>query len=293
MPMIPACAMLARSMDPEPPQTTLSATGGPPLLRHLRRGTLGLLVILLLATIGILTWARLITPADPAARRALDSDDSIIVSRGDWISFRSRDSEAAVGVVVYPAARAEPAAYAPMLRRLAVDGYFVVLTPMPLNLAFLAPDSARRVMAQHPEISRWVLIGHDLGGKVAAWFAGRHPGEVTGLVLWAASPPPGVNLSREPWPVLSIGGSADTITPPDNLLAGRSRLPPTTRYVEIPGADHWSFGNFEPAVPAAARPREEEQQAAILDATEALLAGIDTGREDASPTLLQSPAPVR
>jgi len=285
--------MLARSMDPEPPQTTLSATGGPPLLRHLRRGTLGLLVILLLAAIGVLTWARLITPADPAARRALDSDDSIIVSRGDWISFRSRDSEAAVGVVVYPAARAEPAAYAPVLRRLAMDGYFVVLTPMPLNLAILAPDSARRVMRHHPEISRWVLIGHDLGGRVAAWFAGRHPSTVAGLVLWAAGPPPGVNLSREPWPVLSIGGAADTLATPEHLLAGHSRLPPATRYVEIPGADHWSFGDFDPALSAAAPPREEEQRTAILDATEALLAGIDTGREDASPALLQSPAPVR
>jgi len=40
----------------------------------------------------------------------------------------------------------DPRAYAPAARALAEEGYLVVIVPMPLNLAVLAPGRAAEVM---------------------------------------------------------------------------------------------------------------------------------------------------
>lgn len=244
------------------------------LLRHLQQTTLILLGSVLIGTIVIVAWARVTVPADPVSLVALDSDDSVIVSRSDWISFRPRDVDPAIGIVFYPDAKAEPAAYGPILHRLATDGFFVVLAPMPLNIALFAPNTARRVMNQYPEIPKWVLAGHGIGGMAASIFASRHPEYLSGLILWAAYPAVVSDLSGAPWPALSIAGAVDVISTPSNLAATRMRLPKVTRYLEIPGADHWGFGNFNTARSTATIPRAQQQQK-IIEATEALLSEIE------------------
>lgn len=246
----------------------------PALLRRLQHTTLILLGCALLGIIAMVAWARVTVPAEPESLVALDSDDSVIVSRGDWISFRPRDIDPAVGMIFYPGEKAEPAAYGPILHRLATDGFFVVLAPMPLNVALFAPNTARRVMDDYPAIRKWVLAGHGIGGMAAAIFASRHPEDLSGLILWAAYPTLISDLSGAPWPVLSIAGSLDVISTPNKLAATRTRLPEATRYLEIPGADHWGFGNFSSIRSTATIPRDQQQLQAI-EATEALLSEFD------------------
>lgn len=244
------------------------------LLHRLQHTTLILLGCALLGIIAMVAWARVTVPAEPASLVALDSDDSVIVSRGDWISFRPRDIDPAVGMIFYPGEKAEPAAYGPILHRLATDGFFVVLAPMPLNIALFAPNTARRAMDDFPEVRKWVLAGHGMGGMAATIFASRHPEDLSGLILWAAYPALISNLSGAPWPVLSIAGSLDAISTPTKLAAARTRLPEATRYLEIHGADHWGFGNFNPARSTATIPRDK-QQLQTVEATEALLSEIE------------------
>ena len=80
---------------------------------------------------------------------------------------------------------------------------------MPLSLAVFDPNAAQEVIAAHPEIQRWVIGGHLLGGTMAAQFAHAHPGSVTGLVLWASYPPSSADLSRSGLRVLSIYATQD------------------------------------------------------------------------------------
>lgn len=238
---------------------------------------------LLVACIALLVWARQVAPADPAARFALDPDDVVTVSRDDWIVFRPGDSDPTVGLIFYPGGKAEPAAYAPLLRNLAAQGYLVVMTPMPLNLALLAPERAERIPPRFPEIRTWVIAGHSLGGVMAARYAERHRDNIAGLVLWASYPAESSDLSHTSMPVLSVFGTADTLTTPAKIAATRHLLPPATRFVGIEGGDHWNFGNFAPGRETAQISRDE-QQGEILQATGAFLQelvperAVDPGR---------------
>ncbi len=129
-----------------PPLMSACATAGRVLLRGLRQTLLIALGAALLGTIGLVAWARVVAPADPAASMAMDSDDNVIVAREDWISFRPRDSESQIGVIFYPDEKTEPAAYGPVLHRLAADGYLVVLALAIFRLS-PAPSTAATTSA--------------------------------------------------------------------------------------------------------------------------------------------------
>jgi pimeloyl-ACP methyl ester carboxylesterase len=234
---------------------------------------------ILIACIALLVWARQVAAADATARFAMDSDDVVAVSRDDWIVFRPGDNDPSAGFIFYPGGKAEPAAYAPLLRDLAAQGYLVVMTPMPLNLALLAPERAARVFPRFPEIRTWVIAGHSLGGVMAAEFAERHPEDIAGLVLWASYPADFSDLSGTALPVLSVSGTADALTTPGKIEASRRLLPPDTRFVAIAGGDHWNFGDFAPGQGTAQISRHEQQDL-ILQATGAFLQGLLAGRTD-------------
>jgi pimeloyl-ACP methyl ester carboxylesterase len=241
--------------------------------RWVRRLLIGLACALLGAVIALLIWARQTAAADPAARFALDSDDAVIVSRNEALIFRPRDTDPSVGLVFYPGGKAEPAAYAPILRNLAAQGYLVVMPRMPLNLALLAPGRALRLTPRFPEIRHWVIAGHSLGGVMAAELADAYPAAIAGVVLWASYPAGFTDLSDSSLPVLSVHGTADALTTAAKVEHARARLPAATRFVRIEGGDHWNFGNFAHDSGSATISRDE-QQAAILEATAAFLASI-------------------
>ena len=78
----------------------------------------------------------------------------------------------------------EPSAYAPVLRQIAEEGYLVVITPMPLNLAIFNTGAADSVIESYPEITTWILAGHSLGGASAGIYANTNPAIIDGLALW-------------------------------------------------------------------------------------------------------------
>lgn len=237
--------------------------------RSLRQLSAAVSLLFAVAVVSLIVWAREITAADPTAEEALASNQSVMVRNEEWIILQPRDLDPLTGVIFYPAARADPVAYAPILSRIAADGYLVVITPMPLNLPVLAPQRARRVMARFPAVRQWVIAGHRLGGAVAAAFASERPQRLAGLILWAAYPVfddlSGGNLAT-----LCIYASLDTLTTPGDVSQARRRLPADTSYVEVVGGDHWNFAHFQPQ-PGTALISREDQQAQIVEATLAFL----------------------
>lgn len=234
--------------------------------RWLRRIGAALTLLLALGTVTLVVWARQVTTADPAATGALSGNDAVAVQRDDWISFQPRERDPTGGVIFYPGGKADPQAYAPILTRIAAEGYLVVLTPMPLNLAMLAPDRAESVIARYPAIKRWVIAGHSLGGVLACTFASDHQDTLSGLVLWASYPASMDDLSGAALPTLSIYATRDALTRPEDIERARNLLPEDTSYVEVAGGDHWNFGHFAPGRGTADISREEQQDR-IVDAT--------------------------
>jgi pimeloyl-ACP methyl ester carboxylesterase len=170
----------------------------------------------------------------------------------------------------------DPRAYAPTARALAEEGYLVVIVPMPLNLAILAPGRATEVMADLPGIERWAVGGHSLGGAMAANYVHSNPEAAHGLVLWAAYPTASDDLSGYQLAASSIYGTRDGLATPDEIDASRPLLPPDTLWVAMEGGNHAQFGWYGPQPgdnePAISR---EEQQAQIVAATLQLLQQVD------------------
>jgi pimeloyl-ACP methyl ester carboxylesterase len=133
-------------------------------------------------------------------------------------------------------------AYAPLLRAIAEQGYLVVLTPMPLNLAVFGIETAGLVLPAFPEIQRWAVGGHSLGGSMAAQYVTNHPGQVAGLVFWASYP--AASMVDNPAKVVSISASNDGLATPAKIADSHHLLAPTTSYVVIAGGVHAQFGSY-------------------------------------------------
>jgi len=184
-----------------------------------------------------------------------------------WLVFRpARAPLPDAGLIFYPGGFADPAAYAPILRRIAAAGYLVVATPAPFDLEILAPDQALDVMEAYPQVRSWTLAGHSMGGAVAGLFAAAYPQRLSGLVLWAAYPFDNPELAACGLPVTSIYATKDAFSTVGEIEAGRQYLPPDTRYVPIEGGDHYQFGSFADA-PVNADISREQQQRQVVDAT--------------------------
>jgi hypothetical protein len=232
---------------------------------------IGVVLALSLAVGGFAGWALATASPMPQALAALQSDSRVSVDSSRWLVFQPVDRQAETGLIFYPGARVDIRAYAPALRSLAGSGYPAVCVPMPLNLAFLGKDRASEVMVAYPAVSRWVMVGHSLGGSFAAVYAGENLQKVRGLVLWASYPPDGA-LATSSLPVVSIYASRDGLATPAKVLASQPLLPASARFVEIEGGNHAQFGWYgsQDGDNAPAIPRDE-QQVKVVAATRALL----------------------
>ncbi len=203
-------------------------------------------ILLAAALAGFVIWAEAANPIMPEATAALQSDDAVTVESGADLVFTPVLTAAAsaptVGVIIYPGGRVDARAYAPYARGLAQGGYLVVITPMPLNLAVLAPSRALEVMDAHPEITTWAIGGHSLGGAMAANFAANYPQKIAGVFFWASYPAGGDDLSQQNIKVVSVYGTRDGLATPEKVLASKPLLPPDTLFVPVPGGNHAQFG---------------------------------------------------
>lgn len=235
-----------------------------------------LLIPLVVAGILGITGGIVLRPM-PEALDALESGDGVEVVTEPWLAFRPVGTQPTVGLIFYPGARADARAYAPIARDIAGGGYQVVVVPMPLNMAIFDPDAAGRVIETYPDIERWVVGGHSLGGAVAASFARNHPDLVDGLVVWAPyyllkCP----DLSGTDLVAVTIYGTLDGLIPLTRVEASRPCLPADARWIAIEGGNHAQFSWYggQTSDNPATITREMQQKEAI-SATLSLLATLE------------------
>jgi pimeloyl-ACP methyl ester carboxylesterase len=244
-----------------------------------KRLLLVLAIVLIAAMVAFVIWGS--TPARPMAeaQAALTPDAQVGIETEPWLVFAPASEPKDTGLILYPGGRVDPRAYAPTATAIARAGYPVVIVPMPLNLAVLGAGRADEVIAAFPEITRWAIGGHSLGGAMAATYAHDNPAAVQGLVLWAAYPAGGANLSgRTDLAVTSIWGTLDGVATPEDIEGSKALLPPQTVYVPIEGGNHAQFGWYGPQNgdnPATIS--HLDQQAQVVSATLQLLEQVGAG----------------
>lgn len=241
-------------------------------VKLLKRVLLGLLIVIVLATLGFVIWAETPLPAAPEALSALESDSKVTVTTDDYISFQPVNVKLATALVFYPGGRVDYRAYSVPLRKIAEQGYLVVLLPVRLNLAFFDVQAADNAIMDFPEIQHWVVGGHSLGGVAASLYASRK-NNLDGIVFWASYPANDA-LKNTDMKVLSIYGTRD-MGGMESFDASRANLPAGTEFVVIDGGNHGQFGDygFQPGDNAADISRAD-QQSQVVEATVKFLASL-------------------
>ena len=189
--------------------------------------------------------------------------------KGDLV-WAPEDAEA--GLIFYPGGKVDHAAYAPLMEALADRGILCVVMEMPFHLAVLDMDAAAGIQSQHPEVERWYIGGHSLGGSMAAAYLEQCEENYEGLILLASYST--ADLRESGLDVLSIYGSEDGVMNRENYEEYRRNLPENFRELVIDGGCHAGFGLYgaqegdgDPAITA------EEQIAITAEAIAEMVGG--------------------
>ena len=179
----------------------------------------------------------------PAAQTA-SADPSLHEKTLDHGDIALEPENASVGVIFYPGGKVEETAYLPLLRALAQKGVLCMLCKMPFRLAVLDLHAADDARAQFPDIGRWYIGGHSLGGVMAAEEVAKHPGAYSGLFLLGAYST--ADFTGQNLPVLSLVGSEDRVLDREKYEQNRGNISENLREIEIDGGCHAGFGAYGP-----------------------------------------------
>ena len=149
---------------------------------------------------------------------------------------------------------------------------FVLVRP-PLNFSLFYSAAAQGALAQFPDMQKWILVGHSLGGVAAAQYVAKNPEDVDALVFLSSYP--ASDLSSFAGAALSIVGSEDKVLNRVAYEEGRAWLPSTAQELVIAGGNHAYFGNYGAQKgDGAASILREDQQRETVDAIVSLAEGL-------------------
>lgn len=198
-----------------------------------------LVLLLIVCTIYLETYYRADTDAIEASFPAKRGISEQTLDNGDMIFSRPR---AKVGLIFYPGGKVEHTAYVPLMRELAASGVNCVLCRMPFRLAVFDLHAADAARDACPDVERWYIGGHSLGGVIAASELKAHPGVYEGLILLGSYATE--DLSAEPIRALSIYGSEDRVLNLKKYDQSRGNLPNDLTEFIIDGGCHAQFGMY-------------------------------------------------
>ncbi len=203
----------------------------------------GLAALLSLVVLGSLVYLVPATAA-PDAVAAMAGTPAVRVSESPTrITLTPTGRAPAAGLVFQPGAKVDPRAYVPLLQQVSAAGYLVVIVKQPVDIGFLAIGDPADVVAGHPEVTRWAVGGHSLGGVAGSVYAARPDAGVRGLLFWASYPLTSL-ADRTDLVVASVSGTADGLSTPADIEASRAKLPPATVFTAVPGGVHAYFGDY-------------------------------------------------
>lgn len=168
------------------------------------------------------------------------------------------------GIVFYPGGKVDEKAYAPMLIELANEGYEVYLVKMPAKLAIFGMNAADDIFEKASHIEEWTMMGHSLGGAMAASFSASHDEEVEALVLLAAYSTE--DLKGLDLDVYSFYGTEDKVLNMEKYAEYRENLPEDVVEEVIEGGNHANYAHYGAQEgDGEALITREEQQECVLD----------------------------
>ena len=100
---------------------------------------------------------------------------------GDYYFYGDSD----VGFIIFNGAKADERGYAYIAKLLHDAGHTAVLPKSKFHMSSFETDHGMEIMKNHPEIKKWFLTGHSLGGLPVSQIAAQQPEGLKGIAFLA------------------------------------------------------------------------------------------------------------
>ena len=181
--------------------------------------------------------------APDEVRESVRANENVTVSEeyGGFVVSDADPETERLGIVFYPGGRVAPDAYLPTAARIAERANVTVVVPkLRANLAVLSIGRADAVIAGQPNVSRWVVGGHSLGGAMACRYAGNNPDAVDGVLLVGAY----CDQPVRGMAALAVLGTRDAVLNREAFADNRGNLPANATVERIEGMNHSQAGSY-------------------------------------------------
>jgi hypothetical protein len=155
-----------------------------------------------------------------------------VTESGRFMIFHAGEDNGSA-LIFYPGGKVESSAYFPLLSKIADKGITCVLVKMPFHLAVFDPSAANQIYNKLPQIKKWYIGGHSLGGAMAGSYMSKNQDKLKGLILLGSY----IYGDIDPQKALTIYGSRD------NVL-NRNKITYDKNIVIIEGGNHANYGNY-------------------------------------------------
>lgn len=201
-----------------------------------------LAVILLLTAVTAIYFSQYYKPGDKALEILLSDCEGVTVDTSikGYISFIPDVYTS--GIILYPGAKVDAKAYAPLMYALAEKGILSVICEMPLNFALTKTGAYRYYVDAFPDDVSWYVMGHSLGGVAASSYLPKDPDGIDGIIFLASYT--STDISSLDVKVLSVYGTEDTVLNKDAYEKGKDLLPSSSEEYVIIGGNHAQFGDY-------------------------------------------------
>ncbi|HDR7795544.1 TPA: alpha/beta hydrolase [Bacillus luti] len=152
------------------------------------------------------------------------------------------EKEAKIGIIFYQGAKVEVEAYSYLGEALAKDEHFVVMPKLPLNLAIFGINEVDSVIEKYPEVQKWYVAGHSMGGAMISRYAFQHEEKVNGIIFLGSYPAD--DFSTKQIPMLSIYGEVDALATVEKIENSKKLMSENTTMHMIKGGNHANFGMY-------------------------------------------------
>lgn len=194
-------------------------------------------LVFLISLLWLINSYKAMSEVDPY----LDSNESVEVFKDENGYYTFKPLNYSKAIIFYPGGKVDHLAYAPLLFELAEAGYLTILVEMPFNLAVFNINAANKVKSIYDNIEEWYLMGHSLGGSMAASHLSKNTVDYAGLVLLGSYST--VDLNNHNLTILSIYGENDLIINMENYKNNLKNIKDVKELI-ITGGNHANFGYY-------------------------------------------------
>ncbi|MCD8331810.1 MAG: alpha/beta hydrolase [Oscillospiraceae bacterium] len=170
---------------------------------------------------------------------AIEIADGMERIGGDYYFYGESD----VGFLIFSGAKTDERAYAYLAKLLHEEGYTVVIPKQRFHLSAFGTRHGLELMDSNPNIQKWILIGHSLGGMPVSRIAAARQDALRGIALLATFA--SVDLSGLGIAAIRVTAEHDGVMNNEAMEKYSGNLPNHAVNIMLKGANHQGFAAYK------------------------------------------------